>query len=144
MIRPVLAALVAMALLGVPASAQQPDDLGRVLDTLLARWQAGDAGGLVALGAGRGLELEVQGHAVGQLSGRRAVAALRHLFSAQQTVAVQSGDPSRVAGADNRAFVELIWVVRPTGAPVTEQATVFIGFVREGPHWKVSQIRILP
>lgn len=138
------AVLLGLVLLAAPASAQQPDDLTRVLDTLLAHWQAGNAGGVVELGAGRGVELEVQGQTVGQISGRRAVAAFRHIFSAQKTVDVRSDTPSRVAGTTNLAFVELTWVIRPDGAPVSEHATVFIGFVREGPNWKVSQIRILP
>lgn len=130
--------------LAPPASGQQQDDLARLNDTLTTLWQRGDAAGLVRLGAGTGVELEVQGHALGSLTGRRAAAALRHLFAAQQTVAVRSGPPSRVAGADHRAFVELSWEVSPPGTAVTERNTVFIGFVREGAHWKISQIRILP
>ncbi len=148
MIRPLLLTLglvLGLVLVAAPASAQRADDdLDAVVSALVDRWQSGDAGGVADLGAGAGLELEVNGQAVGQLTGRRAVAALRHLFSAQQTVFVRGGEPSRLAGADNRAFVELTWVVRPGGAQMVERATVFVGFVREGPRWKVSQIRILP
>ena len=133
-----------LALVAGPVAGQRPDDLARVLDHLTALWEAGDAGGLADLSAGAGLDLEVQGHALGPLSGRRAAAALRHLFAAQQTVSVRSPLPSRVAGAADRAFVELTWIVRPAGAPVSERTTVFIGFVREGTSWKVSQIRVFP
>lgn len=142
--RPLLLLALGLSLLASPIAAQQPDDLTRLKDTLTQLWQRGDAGRLVALGAGAGLELEVRGQAMGPLTGRRAAAALRHLFAAQQTVSVRSGQASRVAGTDNRAFMELTWEVRPTGGPVSERSTVFIGFVREGSDWKVSQIRILP
>ncbi len=144
MIRRLLPLVLGLSMMAAPAAAQRAeDDLGAVVVALVDRWASGDAGGVANLGAGSGLELEVHGQAVGQLTGRRAVAALRHLFGAQETVTVSGGQPSRVAGADNRAFVELTWIVRPGGAQMVERATVFIGFVREGPTWKVSQIRIL-
>lgn len=133
-----------LSLLASPLAAQQPDDLTRLKDTLTILWQRGDASRLAQLGAGAGLELEVRGHAMGPLTGRRAAAALRHLFAAEQTVSVRSGEASRVAGAANRAFVELTWEVRPTGGPVSERSTVFIGFVHDGSQWRVSQIRVLP
>lgn len=135
---------VSLLLVGSPSSAQQPDDLSRLMDTFSALWQRGDAGRLAELSAGSGVELEVQGHAMGPLTGRRTAAALRHLFGAQQTVAVRSGEPSRIPGADHLAFGELTWEVRAVGARMTERSTVFIGFVREGETWKISQIRILP
>lgn len=139
-----LAAVFGSAPLAGPASAQQTDNLDRLLNEFTALWYVGDAGGLVELGARRGVEIELQGQSLGALNGRRAAAALRHLFSAQETVDVRPGTASRVAGADNRAFVEMIWVVRPAGAHLSENTLVFIGFVREGDRWKVSQIRILP
>lgn len=144
MTRALLALSLGLSLLAAPAAAQDPDGLSRLMDTLTVLWQRGDAGALVQLGSDTGLELEVQGHAMGPLTGRRAAAALRHVFSAQQTVGVRSAAPSRVAGTDDRAFVELIWEVRPAGAPTRERNTVFIGFIREGAHWRISQIRILP
>lgn len=144
MTRLLLLVALGFMVLGAPAAGQQHDDLDGLLDELVDHWVSGDARGLVKLGAARGLELEVQGHSLGPLTGRRAAAAMRHLFSAQQTLAVQSSPLSRVAGADNRAFVELTWVVRPAGTPASERHTVFVGFVREGANWKVSQIRILP
>lgn len=141
-----LVVALSLALLPAPASAQQPqpDDLPELLEAFANLWAKGDAGGLVALGAGSGLDIEVQGDAIGALTGRRAAAALRHIFLAKETVAVKSGVPSRVEGTDNRAFVELTWEVRPSGAPVTEENKVFVGLVREGSHWKVSHIRIFP
>lgn len=145
MTRVLLGAVVALGLLAVPLPAQQqPDDLARMLDTLTRVWARGDADALGRLGASDGLQLEVHGDPMGPLSGRRATAALRQLFSEQETVTVRPGSPSRVAGASTQAFVELAWVIRPTGAPVRELNTVFIGFVRERSGWKISQIRILP
>lgn len=138
--------LVAFGLmvLTAPAAGQQHRDLDGLLGELVGHWASGDARSLVKLSAARGLELEVQGHSLGPLTGRRAAAAMRHLFSAQRTLAIRSTRPSLVAGANNRAFVELTWVVRPDGTPANERHTVFVGFVREGANWKVSQIRILP
>lgn len=142
--RRVLLVALGLMMLAAPTSAQQYGDLDVLLDELVEHWISGDARGLVKLGTARGLELEVQGHSMGPLTGRRAAAAMRHLFSAQQTLAVRSNRLSLVAGANNRAFVELTWVVRPEGTPASERHTVFVGFVREGANWKVSQIRILP
>lgn len=142
--RRLLMLVFALAVLATPVSAQQHSDLGRLLTDLVDHWESGDARGLVKLGAAGGVELEVQGHSMGSLTGRRAAAAMRHLFASQQTVGVQSNRLSRVAGASDRAFVELTWIVRPAGTPAQERHTVFIGFVREGVNWKVSQIRILP
>lgn len=144
MTRRLLALVFGLSLAAAPAAAQQPDDLVRLKDTLTILWQRGDAARLVKLSAGSGVDLEVRGNAMGALTGRRAAAALRHLFAAQETVSVETGVPSRVAGADNRAFLELTWEVRPSGGPMSERSTVFIGFVREGSQWKVSQIRVLP
>lgn len=138
-----LAAALGPGTLAAPASAQQPDDLDRLLNEFTALWYMGDAAGLVELAAERGVEIELRGYAIGPLAGRRAAAALRHLFGAQKTVDVRAEAASRVAGADDRAFVEMIWEVRPGGARVSEATTVFVGFVREGDRWKVSQIRIL-
>lgn len=135
---------VALAAFASPVAAQETRDLGRFLDHLTALWRSGDAVGLVEIGAGQGLDLEVRGDAMGPLAGRRAVAELRHLFNAQRTVAVRSGTPSRVIGTDDQAFVELIWEIRPEGTPVSESTIVFVGFVLEEAGWKVSQIRILP
>lgn len=137
-------AVVALAVLATPVAGQESDDLGRFLDSLTTLWRRGDASGLVELGSGSGLDLEIHGQPVGPLSGRRAAAELRHMFNGQQTVAIRTGTPSRVVGTDDRAFVELTWEVRPRGAPVTESSIVFVGFVRERTGWKVSQIRILP
>lgn len=143
-IRTFLFLALALALTPVAGAAQETEDLPRLLDTLSALWQRGDAGALVQLGAGSGLALEIHGDAVGPVTARRAAAALRHLFHAQETVAVRQGTPSRVAGTDNRAFAEMIWEFRPSGATMSETATIFVGFVREPSGWKVSQIRILP
>lgn len=133
-----------LAVMAPPAAAQEPDDLGRLMQTFTVLWEREDAGALVKLSARTGLDLEVQGYAMGPLTGRRAAAALRHLFGAQRTVGVRSGGASRIAGTDDQAFAELAWDVRAAGGTVTERNIVFVGFVREGSTWKISQIRILP
>ncbi|MFW5951147.1 MAG: hypothetical protein ACOCVZ_03420 [Gemmatimonadota bacterium] len=142
-VRPLLL-LLALALSPAGLAGQQRDELPRLVETLAQLWARGEAGRLAGLGAEDGLDLEIQGRAMGAVTGRRAAAALRQLFGAQQTVAVRHGVVSRVSGAENRAFAELTWEVRPPGAQVTERTTVFVGFVRERSRWRVSQIRILP
>ncbi len=135
---------LASGLAPAPAAAQRFDDAASVARAVEARWQQGDAGGVVALGADAGLDLEIEGLSFGQLGGRRAAAALRSLFRGGETVDVQAGRLSHVAGADDRAFVELDWLVRPVGSMAVERTTVFLGLVREPAGWRVSQIRVFP
>lgn len=142
----VLLLLLVLASGALPSTvaAQQGDDLSKVLDSLTTLWARNDASRLVKLGADPGLELEVRGTPMGPLTGRRAAAALRHMFQAQETVSVRAGDASRVRGTTDRAFLELTWEVRHRGGERTEWSTVFLGLVREADGWRVSQIRILP
>jgi hypothetical protein len=140
-----LAALVTAVIsaASLPASLAAQEDLSGVLSTLAAHWARGDAGAIAALAAPGGIELEVQGTSLGRVSGRKAAAAFRHMFANQETVSVQASIPSRVAGADHTAFGELIWEVRPRGSMVPARSTVFLGLVREGASWRISQIRVL-
>jgi hypothetical protein len=142
--RVLLPTLGALVVVGVaPAAGQRPQDAG-VAAALGGLWQRGDAGALVDLGAGTGLQLEIQGMMLGPLEGRRAAAALRQLFREHQTVDVRSGPLTRVAGSEDRGFVELDWWTRPAGGITVEHTTVFVGLVREPAGWRVSQIRVLP
>lgn len=135
--------LVALTLLASPAAAQQADDLTELLDTLAVLWGDGNAAGLAAHGATAGLDLEIDGQTIGMLHGRRAAAALRQLFGAQETVSVEPGASAQVTGAEDRAFGEFIWEVRVPGAAVTERHKIFVALVRERDDWRISQIRIL-
>jgi hypothetical protein len=128
-------------LTGGRAAAQE--DLAGVLATLAAMWARGDAAALAAFGARHGIELELQGEPLGRVSGRKAAAALRHIFATQETVSVLPSRTSRVTGTDHTAFGELTWVVRPRGSAMPQRTTVFLGLVREGQSWRVSQIRVL-
>jgi hypothetical protein len=139
--RRLLAAIVAVTLASAPVPAQQ--DLPGVLDTLAQLWARGDAAALATFGSGRGIELEVHGESLGRVSGRKAAAALRHVFAEQETIAVRPSLRSRVTGSDQAAFAELIWEVRPRGSIVPARSTVFLGLVREGRGWRVSQIRVM-
>ena len=124
-----------------PAAAQE--DLGRMLESIAILWSRGDATALAAYTAEIGLDLELHGETLGRMSGRKLVASLRHLFSDQETVSVRARMTSRVAGADETAFGELTWEVRPRGSAVPTRSTVFLGLVREGTGWRESQIRVL-
>lgn len=142
--RPTLTLAAALTLaLAAPAAGQQADDLAGLLDSLAVLWRTGDATSLAAHGAEAGLDLEIHGELMGSLHGRRAAAALRHLIGSQETVEVRTGAAARVVGAEDRAFGELIWVVRTPGAPVTEDRKIFVALVREDRAWRISEIRIL-
>ena len=141
--RATLALAAALMLTTVPASGQQADDLSGLLDSLAVLWSSGDAAALAGHGAEAGLDLEVHGELMGSLHGRRAAAALRHLLGSQETVEVRTGTAARVVGAEDRAFGELVWVVRTPGAEVTEDRKVFVALVREERSWRISEIRIL-
>jgi hypothetical protein len=139
--RVILAVFLAAALGATHLTAQQ--ELPGVLDSVAVLWARGDAAGLAAFGASRGIELEVHGEAIGRVSGRKAAAALRQLFASQETVAVRPSMSSQVRGTDNAAFAELSWEVRPRGSAVPARSTVFLGLVRENRGWQVSQIRVM-
>lgn len=141
MIRVLTTVVMAAALGAVPLTAQH--DLPPVLDSLAALWARGDAAGLAAFGASRGIDLEVHGETIGRVSGRKAAAALRQVFSSHETVSVRSNTTSRAAADENTAFAELAWAARPRGSAVPARSTVFLGLVRENRGWQVSQIRIM-
>lgn len=141
--RTAVALVAGLTLLAGPVTAQQPDDLTGLLDTLAVLWTNGNAAGLAAHGAASGLDLEVHGRLMGSLEGRRAAAALRHLFGAQETVAVEPGTAAKVVGAEDRAFSEFIWIVRMPGADVTEDRKIFVALIKEAQAWRISEIRIL-
>lgn len=140
MTRSLIAALVLAA---VPAAASAQDPLAPVLSRVSSLWEQGDAAALAEYSANAGIELEIEGEPIGLVTGRKLSAALRGVFANQETVAVIPGMSERVAGVDDRAFAELRWELRPAGAAATERHTVFLGLVREGSRWRVSQIRIL-
>lgn len=138
-------ALVALGLaaLAAPVSGQDAG-VDRMLDSLAALWARADAAAIARYGAGGGVEMEVQGAALGPLEGRKMAAELRRMFENRETVRVVPGMMARVAGTDDRAFGELNWETRPAGATVPERSTVFVALVRERSGWRISQIRIFP
>jgi hypothetical protein len=141
MTRSILAVLAMALLTAAPLTAQQ--ELPNVLDSLAAIWERGDAGALARLGSSRGIDLEVYGESLGRVSGRKAAAALRLVFANQETIAVRANTNSRARQAENSAFAELTWDVRPRGSAMPARSTVFVGLVRENRDWQVSQIRVM-
>jgi hypothetical protein len=132
-----------MAATAAPAPAAAQDDLGGMLATVASAWARGDANTLAAFAAQRGIELEIHGESLGRVSGRKAAAAFRHMFASLETVAVRPNMTSRVTGTDLTAFGELSWELRPRGSMVPARNTVFLGFVREGRAWRISQVRVM-
>lgn len=142
--RAALVVLIISALSASPAPAQDASDPGPLLQRIATLWAGGEAGGIARHVAGRGLELEVNGQSLGPVAQRKAAATLRRVFAGQETVSVVTTMTARVAGAEDRAYGELTWSHRSHGGAATERTTIFVGLVREGPGWRVSQIRILP
>ena len=138
-----LLALLATALVAAPAAAQDHRPLGAVLDNLATLWASGDAGAIADLTSTSGIDVEISGSSMGSLSGRKLAAALRRVFDDRVTVSVESKMTSAVKGAEDRAFGELAWVLRPGGASVAESTTVFLALVHEPVGWRITQIRIL-
>ena len=141
--RALLIAALGLAFANLPAAAQERPPLGDVLDTLAALWARGDAAGIVELTAAGGADFEVAGATLESLSGRKLSAALRRVFDDRETVSVLSKMTSPVQGVEDRAFGEFAWVLRISGATVSEQATVFLALVHEPVGWRITQIRIL-
>ena len=139
----VLAGLVLLALLAAPMAAQETGVDG-VMDSLAGLWARADAAAIARLGAVAGIEMEVDGAPTGPLAGRKMVAELRRVFANRETIRVVPSMTARVVGADDRAFGEFTWEVRPSGASLPERSTVFVALVRERAGWRVSQIRLLP
>lgn len=139
----IMALILAVATVA-PVAAQEPADPAPLLQRLAALWAGGDAGAIAGHVAGSGLELEIEGASLGPVAPRKAAATLRRVFAGQETVSVATTMTARVQGVEDRAFGELTWDYRPDGAASTERHTIFVGLVREGRGWRVSQIRILP
>ena len=141
--RSALMALLAALLAVAPAAAQDHRPLGDVLANLADLWASGDAGAIADLTSTSGIDFEIAGSSMGSLSGRKLAAALRRVFEDRVTVSVESKMTSAVKGAEDRAFGELAWVLRPRGASISERTTVFLGLVHEPVGWRLTQIRIL-
>ena len=144
MTRALLPLVLGLALAVAPASAAAQQDVGSVLAELATLWERSDARGVAEHTARAGLELEVRGNVVGPIGDRNVAAALRRLFSGQETLSVRPSLSGRVEGQGRTAFGELLWAHRPEGMGRPERSTIFIGLVREDRHWRVSQIRVLP
>lgn len=131
-------------LFSIAASARaQEAELGKVLDRLAAAWARADAGSLAALGARKGISIDVDGKPIGPLTHRQAAAVLRNVFVGRSTDTLSKGLARIVGGQPPRAFGELSWTVRAQGTTIPERTTVFLALVWEGNAWRITQIRLL-
>ena len=136
-------ALITMALALAAASSVAAQALDPVVDRLTASWSRGDAGGIVAFAASRGLSLDVAGQRVGPLPPRQAAAVLRKLFEVAETVNTRVAMAKVTGGAPRRAFIEITWTTRVRGTTIPQRSTVFLGLVQEGERWRLTEIRHL-
>lgn len=140
-----LAAGVLLALLLSVAQARaQVPPLPRFIARVAALWAAQDAEGIVALATpGDDIMLDVGQGQQGTASARQAAVALRALFDARATTALQVGRVTVADGAPLSGFGELRWETRAEGIASARRATVFIAAAWDGRAWRIRQIRVL-
>jgi hypothetical protein len=133
--------VVAAILLG--ASPLRAQNVRPMVDDVARNWRRGDAGSIASAAARSGVAVEIDGDSHGPLSSRQVSAVLRRLFDERETVQVRPGMAKTVEGSPDRAFGEVVWTARLRGTTEPQRSTVFLAFVREGDHWRITEIRVL-
>lgn len=141
--------LLALALgLALPVRAQRGPEARVPLETFVAQvshlWGEGDAGGLMELAFRDGQVVLDTGSGTQTVNGRHATAALRALFSERESLSVRPVRVTLAGGSPPRGFGEVAWTYRTRGAPSAQTRSVYVGAVREGTAWKLTELRILP
>jgi hypothetical protein len=128
-----------------PAAAQRDnDDLQSTFRAVANAWARQDPSVVVRHIAPGGVSIDASDGPMGPMGERQAIAMLRRIFSAGQTVSVQTGMLERVGGQPPRAFGSITWVTRPEGTQVPVRRTVYFGLELTSAGWKVSEIRLIP
>ncbi|MSR22931.1 MAG: hypothetical protein EXR92_05210 [Gemmatimonadetes bacterium] len=153
------AALVAVALVGVPTTALAmgpsasvaPDTIDVVSNPLeaaaLAFAQAlfdASGGGMTAILAPAGIRLQLGGAAHVGLSSRQTVASLRDFLREYEGVRTAVTQAGLVAGSSDRGFAEIHWSARVAGTSEAIRRTLFVGLVGGDGGWRVDEVRFLP
>lgn len=144
MIRSLLLVALLALIAAAPVAAQGAPRPEPLLRAVARSWADGDANALARRVTDRGLHLEVDGESMGPIEARHVAAALRRVLNGKTTVSVVTTKSALVEGASDRAFGEFTWKHRAEGSAYPETHVLFVGLVREGRDWRVSQIRILP
>lgn len=146
-----LAAMVLLALALGPAlslRAQRGPEAQAPLETFVAQvsnlWSEGDADGLMELAPDHGQVVLDTGSGTQAVNGRHATAALRALFSERESVSARPVRVTLAGGSPPRGFGEVAWTFRTRGAPGAQTRSVYVGAVRAGTAWKLTELRILP
>lgn len=135
-------ALLGLAVLAPAVEAQDPE-LERALRRVAELWSRGDAAGLIRFSGPVGLSVEIGGDALGPRDRRQAEAALRHVFQLNETVEIRASMAAAVPGDSSRAYGELAWLSRSSGASIADRTTIFVGLMRPDGAWRLTQIRIM-
>ncbi len=133
------ACALSVVLLLVAAAGARAQDLEfeRVLDSARDSWGRGDADAIAALAVRGDLFINVGRRSFGPLGARHAAALLRDLFESLGTAALRPKSMQFVGGAQPRGYGEFVWLTDGT-----QQATVFLGLIREDGGWRLTEIRI--
>lgn len=132
----------------LPADAQRGAAARVPLETFVQQvshlWSESDVGGLMELASDQGKLVLDTGSGTEMVNGRHAAAALRALFADRQNVSVRPVRITLAGGSPPRGFGELSWTFRTRAAPGPQTRSLYVGVVREGSSWRLSELRILP
>ncbi|HSL69196.1 MAG TPA: DUF4440 domain-containing protein [Longimicrobiales bacterium] len=116
-------------------------NIGSVMDRFATYWARADASAIAALASDDGITLNIDSKQMGPLGPRQVTALLRRLFDDSETINVRPLTPQIVRGDPPRAFGELTWTMRPRGTTIPERTTVFVAWILEDDHWRITEIR---
>ena len=77
------------------------------------------------------------------LNRRQATAALRAVLEERHTSASDLEQVNLAGGDPERGFAEVAWSSVPAGTNQRITYTVYVGFLRMGEEWRVTEIRVL-
>lgn len=139
-----LAALASSALAAGPVAAQAGGtDLETAARRFAALWAEGDVATIAAVLHPDGVLVALLGEEYGTLDRRKAAAALHDFLAHHEARSATLTRASEVRGTPGRGFAEIRWEAVAPGTSELQRYTVFTGFVRDGEHWRVTDLRVL-
>lgn len=140
-------ALLLVALSAAPLAAQDPPataPLESFVEEFARLWAAGDVEAILDMMGDEEPLLLDTGSGTATANTRHVAAELRSMFAQRETaelVAVRI----TVAGSEPlNGFGELSWSYRERGSPGEQQRLVYVAAIREGPSWRIFELRLLP
>lgn len=128
------------------AQVPPPSDLrmAQTANAFAQAWALGDVDEVAEHLSQGGILLRLDGPARAALPARQAFAALREHLRGYDEGTVLVARTAPVAGNPDRGFAELRWSARVSGTSHRVERSVYLGLVRHGERWRVSEIRLIP